>query len=611
MSYCINVNCQEPENLDTNLYCVSCNSELLLKERYRAQKVIGQGGFSKTYLATDEDKPSHPLCVIKQFYPLAQGTNNAEKAAELFKREARRLESLGKHSQIAELLAHFQKNNCQYLIQEYIPGKNLAEELETGGVFNESQIRDLLKNLLPVLEFIHSNNIIHRDIKPENIIRRQRGEETEGGELVLVDFGAAKHATGTALLKTGTVIGTPEYVAPEQLKGKADFASDLYSLGIVCLHLLTNLSPFQLFDTGESKWVWRDYLNGNSVSEELGLILDELIAEATNYRYHSAAEVLRDLNGKAKPSSLPKVEVVSRFDLSKNTWQRPETLTNHTASVSSVVISSDGKTLVSGCFDKTIKFWNLATGELLDSLTASDAVLAIALHPEKPILACGYVDGCIAIWNLPEKTVSCIGKHSNYNVSMSVAFSPDGKAIASCSDDRNVKIWELETGQLIHNFKQGRGINAIAFSPDGRLLATGSNGNIVKLWEIATGEQVRELVGHSQDINSIAFSPDGENLISGSSDMTIKLWSVASGELLNTLIGHIDWVKSVVFPHRKTIISASADKSIKFWDVATGKILESFIGHSKDVNSIVLTPDGKTLVSASSDKTIKIWRREV
>jgi WD40 repeat protein len=611
MSYCINVNCQAPENPDTNLYCLSCNSELLLKERYRPQKIIGQGGFSKTYLAIDEDKPSHPPCVIKQFYPLAQGTNHTEKAGELFEREAQRLESLGKHPQIAELLAHFHHNNCQYLVQEYIPGKNLAEELETGGVFKESQVRDLLKSLLPVLEFVRSHNIIHRDIKPENIIRRQLEEETEDGELVLVDFGAAKHATGTALLKTGTIIGSPEYVAPEQLKGKADFASDLYSLGVTCLHLLTNLSPFQLFDTGESKWVWRDYLNGNSVSEELGLILDKLIAEATNHRYHSAAEVLRDLNAKPKVSSPPKERVAPRFDLSKISWQRPQTLTNHTASVSSVIISPDGETLVSGCFDKTIKLWNLATGELLDSLTASEAVLAIAFHPEKPILACGYVDGCIAIWNLSEKTVSCIGKHSSYNVSMSVAFSPDGRAIASGSDDRNVKIWELESGQLLHNFKQARGVNVIAFSPDGQFLASGSSGNIVKLWNPTTGEQVGELVGHSQDINTIAFSPDGENLISGSSDMTVKLWSVASGELLNTFVGHIDWVRSVIFPHRETIISASADKSIKFWDATSGKILESFTGHSKNINSIVLSPDGKTLVTASSDKTIKIWRREV
>ncbi|MDY6807082.1 MAG: serine/threonine-protein kinase, partial [Cyanobacteriota bacterium] len=548
MSYCINVNCQEPENSDTNLFCLNCNSELVLKERYRSQKLIGQGGFSKTYLAIDEHKPSHPPCVIKQFHPLAQGTNNAEKAAELFKREAQRLETLGKHSQIAELLAHFDKDNCQYLVQEYIPGKNLAEELETEGVFNEIQIKDLLNSLLPVLEFVRSHNIVHRDIKPENIIRRQRPEETEGGELVLVDFGAAKHATGTALLKTGTIIGTPEYVAPEQLKGKADFGSDLYSLGVVCLHLLTNLSPFQLFDTGESKWVWRDYLNGNSVGEELVSILDKLIAEPTNHRYHSAAEVLRELNAKPKAASAPKVEISSVLGLSKNSWQKPQTLTDFTASVSSVTIAADSNTLISGCFDKTIKFWNLATGELVNSLTASDPVLAIAFHPAKAILACGYVDGCIAIWNLQKKAVSCIGQHSNNNVSMSVAFSPDGKAIGSCSDDSYINLWDLETGELIHNFQQSRGINVIAFSPNGQILASGSSGNVIKFWNMADGEQIGELVGHSQDINSIAFSPDGENLVSGSSDTTIKLWSVASGELLNTFVGHTDWVRSVIFP---------------------------------------------------------------
>ena len=207
MSYCLNVNCQEPENPDTNLYCLSCGSELRLKERYRPMKLIGQGGFSRTYLAIDEDKPSHPPCVVKQFYPLAQSTNNAAQAAALFEKEAVRLESLGKHPQIAELLAHFHRDNCQYLVQEFIAGKNLAEVLETEGVFNETQIWELLKSLLPVLEFIHSHSIIHRDIKPENIIRRENSDKDKSKELVLVDFGAAKHATGTALLKTGTIIG--------------------------------------------------------------------------------------------------------------------------------------------------------------------------------------------------------------------------------------------------------------------------------------------------------------------------------------------------------------------------------------------------------------------
>lgn len=264
----------------------------MLKERYRAIKLIGQGGFGKTFLAVDEDKPSKPRCVIKQFFPQAQGTNNTQKAAELFEQEAVRLDELGKYAQIPELLAHFTQDNRQYLVQEFIDGQNLAQILEAEGAFNEKQILDLLNSLLPVLQFIHSHNVIHRDIKPENIIRRNNGQ------LVLVDFGAAKYMTGTALFQTGTTIGTPEYVAPEQTRGKAVFASDLYSLGVTCIHLLTEVSPFELFDINDNTWIWEHYLANKSISYELKFILDKLIESAMNRRYQSASDVLEDLNVK-------------------------------------------------------------------------------------------------------------------------------------------------------------------------------------------------------------------------------------------------------------------------------------------------------------------------
>ncbi len=187
MSQCLNPDCLNQNPPNTN-FCQKCGSKLLLAERYRAVKIIGQGGFGRTFKAVDEFKPSQPFCVIKQFFPQAQGTQNLEKAAELFAQEAVRLESLGTHPQIPELLAFFTQDNRQYLIQEFIDGKNLQQELETVGAFNETQIWELLNDLLPVLEFIHSQQVIHRDIKPENIIRRPDYSQKKG-ELVLVDFG--------------------------------------------------------------------------------------------------------------------------------------------------------------------------------------------------------------------------------------------------------------------------------------------------------------------------------------------------------------------------------------------------------------------------------------
>ena len=257
-------------------------------DRYGAKKIIGQGGFGRTFLAVDEYKPSKPPCVIKQFYPQFQGTSSIQKATELFALEAVRLEQLGKHSQIPELLAYFSQDGRQYLVQEFIDGENLAQTLESKGYFSETQIRKLLNNLLPVFEFIHSHQVIHRDIKPENIILQQ------DGQLVLVDFGAAKYATQTALAVTGTRIGTAGYTAPEQANGKAIHASDIYSLGVTCLCLLTQVEPIDLFDDSEFEWVWREHLK-TSVSSELGQILDKMIQPAIKKRYQSATEVLQDI----------------------------------------------------------------------------------------------------------------------------------------------------------------------------------------------------------------------------------------------------------------------------------------------------------------------------
>ena len=222
--------------------------------------------------------------------PQAQGTNNTQKAAELFEQEALRLNELWKHNQIPNLLDYLAQEEHQYLVQEYIDGYDLAEILKEQGNFKEDQIWELLNSLLPVLEFIHSRDVIHRDIKPENIIR------SRDGKLYLVDFGAAKVVTGTAILQTGTSIGTPEFVAPEQSRGKAIYSSDLYSLGTTCIYLLTGVSPFELFDISEYKWVWRQYLVDNSVSDELSNILDKLIENATSRRYQSVGEILKDVN---------------------------------------------------------------------------------------------------------------------------------------------------------------------------------------------------------------------------------------------------------------------------------------------------------------------------
>lgn len=349
--------CLYLQNPDDARFCIKCGKPILLKERYFPLYPIGRGGFGRTFLAIDKHIPSQPKCVIKQLYFSDTNEANFKKAVELFHQEALRLDEL-QHPQIPQLLAHFEQDNQLYLVQELIVGQTLAQELQAQGVFTEVHIWQLLKDLLPVLQFIHAQQVIHRDIKPANIMRRYTsvtGNEFEDppaitnatllhkgstmtiggleafspqpkqsktfannqikaanftsnsalGELVLIDFGVAKQITATALVNTGTTVGSAEYMAPEQMRGKALPASDLYSLGVTCIYLLTGISPFDLFDVTSDRWVWQNYLPAeNIVSEHLCTVLDKLLQNALPQRYQSATEVLAAINAESE-SQLP------------------------------------------------------------------------------------------------------------------------------------------------------------------------------------------------------------------------------------------------------------------------------------------------------------------
>ncbi len=239
-------------------------------------------------MAVDQDHPHQQRCVIKQVLPQS---GNRQKAAELFEQEAQQLASLGAHPQIPALLSYFYQDQHLYLVQEFVDGQNLSEALASQGPWSADQTRQLLENILPVLAFVHDHQVIHRDIKPDNIMRRA-GSHT----YMLVDFGAFCQVDPHQLAKTGTVIGTADYAAPEQLRGKPVYASDLYVLGVTCIHLLTGVQPFDLYSSLKGKWVWRDFLP-IPVSPSFGQVLDRLLMAATEQRYQRAQEVLQALGG--------------------------------------------------------------------------------------------------------------------------------------------------------------------------------------------------------------------------------------------------------------------------------------------------------------------------
>ena len=662
MSYCLNPHCTHPQNSDDSKFCLTCGAKLLLRERYRAIKPIGFGGFGKTFLAVDEDKPSRPACVIKQFFPQSQGTQNAEKAAELFHQEAVRLDQLGKHPQIPDLLAHFEQDHNQYLVQEYIEGQNLEEELVRHDTFDEAKIRQLLNDLLPVLQFIHQHQVIHRDIKPANVIRRSASSTQTSnigsfpGQLVLVDFGAAKVVTTTQPPVMGTIIGSPEYIAPEQTRGQAVYASDLYSLGVTCIHLLTQVSPFDLFDINEDRWIWRDYLKGQPFSAQLGRVLDKMLMTIPNQRYQTALQVLKDLYPDGIPAKVigniqldstatvsqsvtpsptptpspavaspPRSSAKTSSPLSRQTPAKPTrvsplrspswsclyTLEGHRNAVTSITFSPTEEIVASGSQDQTIEIWDLKKGKRWYTLTGHrNWVTSIAISPDGQILASGSRDHTIEIWDLKKgkRWYTLSGHHDGVEV---VAFSPQGDVLASGSRDHTIEIWDLKKGKRGYTLSghQDR-VYGLAFSPDGRLLVSGSKDLTVRLWDMQQGKESGSLQDHSDWVRTVAFRPDGQQLASGSRDGMIKLWQPQGTRWVveRTLRADQSDVFSIAYSRDGQLLASGNQYGIDLWDVNSGTLLETLTDHSADVLSVIFCQDHLMLASGSYDQTVKIWQ---
>jgi serine/threonine protein kinase len=257
----------------------------ILQNRYQILKILGQGGFARTYLAQDQRRFNEP-CAIKELIPNATGAFSWEKAQDLFQQEAEILYQM-QHRQIPQFRERFQENQRLFLVQEYIGGKTYRELLDEGSSFTEKEVLNLLKNMLPVLEHIHSRGIIHRDISPENLIQRESDRLP-----VLIDFGVVKELA-TKLQLGSDIIPTPVgklgYSPAEQMQtGRAYPSSDLYALAVTAIVLLTKKEPQEMYEETRATWKWQQFVQ---VDPQFARILNKMLNSVPSDRYQSATEV--------------------------------------------------------------------------------------------------------------------------------------------------------------------------------------------------------------------------------------------------------------------------------------------------------------------------------
>ena len=611
IAYCLNPYCSHPKNQRDHKNCINCGFLLQLKNQYQAQKLIASGRFGRTFFGEDiiENRP----CLIKQFFPTSEDgiTLNSQKAIELFHSEAQRLQDLGNHPQIPQLYAHLEQETYQYLIQEWITGENLETQLSQNQTFSEREIRKLLSSLLPVLDYLQKNTVIHRDIKPENIISCSQKQS----EYVLVDFGAAKLASLRNLVKTGTIIGSPGYAAPEQVYGKPTFASDIYSLGVTCLYLLTGVSPFDLYNPTENQLLWRDYCQDSPVSDSLAAILDGMTAFDLKQRYQSGKEVL-DALGVLSP--LPVLSPSPQPD--KKETSSVIKLYSGKGAIYTVNFSPDGTLLASGGGsewgkligkENCVRLWRVGEWEKHYKLTQHSApITTVKFSSDGQFLISGSLDKTIKVWNLTTQKLQQTLKGHRYGVK-TLQVSPYGDLLISGSEGGEVILWDLHTGKALDRltWEQGR-IYTIALSPDGETFAVGSVESQIQVWEVYGLKPLFSLTGHTDSIKSLDFSPDGNDLASGSGDWdcTVKLWDLTRQQLKQTLQGHQWAVNAVKFsPDGKYLVSGSSDQTVRRIELEEETSVSSAsLRHLKAVTSLAFSPDGIFLASGSEDETIKL-----
>lgn len=641
MSLCINPSCAQPNHSgnDASRFCQSCGAGLVLQERYRVMRLLSdKSGFGRVYEAYERNTPKL-LKVLKEQH------KDSPKAIELFEQEALVLSRL-RHPGIPRVEEDgcFQFKPCvdsdplHCIIMEKIDGPNLSEWMRQQGrnPISEKQALNWLRQLADILNLVHHENFFHRDIKPENIMLRS------SGQLVLVDFGAAREMTYTyfeQLSATGgiTKVSSTGYTPPEQERGQAVPQSDFYALGCTFIFLLTGKTPTDpaIYDSLNNEFRWRQF--APHISAELASLIDCMSAarasdrpQSTDVLIDKVVAIAQAFHARSKEiTPIPAQSYIpSRSDHLQDYSSQGHPGQQYTNEAGGGANFSGANHDVNPFLSSPIYPSSPLSSGSGTATQAPDTTVQKEPPKKQRLWIAGVVIALIAAggvgtWGLsrmsqtannvvpvePEPYVlsDTLSRHTKHITVLDLSF--DQQTLASGSDDTTVILWGMVDRQVKFVLQGHKNpVNALAFSPSNRYVASAGDDVFIKIWDVETGAEVQTLTGHTTSVNDVLFTSDSERLISASADETIKIWNWRSGEEVMTLSGHQGFVNAIALsPDGRTLISGATDNTIRVWDVATGEERRQLLGHTSFVNAIAISPDGQWVGSASADATIKLW----
>jgi WD40 repeat protein/class 3 adenylate cyclase len=337
-----------------------------------------------------------------------------------------------------------------------------------------------------------------------------------------------------------------------------------------------------------------------------------------------AAEAINLINGDATNSELSALLSIRSINmlytpsgdaaLSKASLlsAKPRLFLGHTGMIVGAAFSPDSQYLATTSRDKTVRLWDLASGETVRIFSGhTDIVGGVAFSPDGKYIATSSEDKTARLWDVATgETIRIFTGHTD-RMQYGPAFSPDGKYLVTGSNDGTARLWDVATGKTVRQFVGHTGsVNGVAFSPDGRYIATGGEDRTARLWDVTTGETVQIFKGHQDGINFVQFSPDGNLLATGGGDSSIRLWQISTGRQVRLLEGHQNWVQALSFsPDGKYLLSGADDRTARLWDVETGQMVKIFT-HPLVVEAAAISPNGEYMMSGGEDKIVRIWNMQ-